>query len=170
MVGYASQEHVGCVGAKLLYPTNTVQHCGVVVGCAGIAAHAFIGNDRSDYGFFGRLVATYNWSAVTAACLMVKKDKFLSVKGLDEKLKVAYNDVDFNLKMLENGYFNVVIPNVVLYHYESLSRGNDLDDKHKQRFISEIKYMCDKWGKTKLHDKFYNNNLSKYIPFYFDKK
>ena len=170
MVGYASQNHIGCVGAKLLYPTNTVQHCGVVIGCAGIAAHAFIGFDRNDYGFFGRLVAVYNWSAVTAACLMVKKDKYLQVKGLDEKLKVAYNDVDFNIKMLQEGYYNVVLPDVVLYHYESLSRGNDLDDKHKQRFISEIKYMCNKWHQMKFHDNFYNDNLSKYNPFYFDKK
>lgn len=169
MVGYASQSHVGCVGAKLLYPTNTVQHCGVVVGCAGVGAHAFIGADKNDFGYFGRLVANYNWSAVTAACLMIKRNKFDEVKGLDENLKVAYNDVDFNLKILKKGYYNVVIPSVVLYHYESLSRGNDLDIEHKQRFISEIKYMCNKWKSEGLHDKFYNDNLSNYFPFYIDR-
>ena len=169
MVGYAMQEHVGCVGAKLLYPTNTVQHCGVVIGCAGVAAHAFIGNDASDFGYFGRLVAVHDWGAVTAACLMVKKSKYLEVGGLEEKLKVAYNDVDFNIKMLNKGYYNVIIPEVQLYHYESVSRGNDLSDSNKVRFISEIKFMCDKWGNDGLTDKFYNCNLSTYYPYYLDR-
>ena len=169
MVGYASQSHVGCVGAKLLYPTDTIQHCGVVVGCAGIAAHAFIGTGLNQFGYFGRLVATYDWACVTAACLMIKKSKYLEVDGLDENLKVAYNDVDFNIKMLQKGYYNVVLPSVMLYHYESLSRGNDLSEEHKQRFIGEVNYMCDKWGSTGLYDRFYNDNFSKRYPFYFDK-
>lgn len=169
MVGYAMQKHIGCVGVKLLYPTNTVQHCGVVIGCAGVAAHAFIGSQADDFGYFGRLVANYNWSAVTAACLMVKKSKYLEVNGLDENLKVAYNDVDFNMKLLNRGYYNVIIPSVKLYHYESVSRGNDLNDKNKARFVSEIKFICDKWGKEGFVDKFYNPNLSNYYPFYLDK-
>ena len=169
MVGYAMQEHVGCVGAKLLYPTDTVQHCGVVLGCAGIAAHAFIGSGLDNYGYFGKLVATHDCGAVTAACLMVKKEKYLSVGGLDEKLKVAYNDVDLNMKLLEKGYYNVVVPSVRLYHYESISRGNDFSEKNKMRFISEVKYMSNKWGKEKLKDKFYNVNLSAYYPYYLDR-
>lgn len=169
MVGYASQSHIGCVGAKLLYPTDTIQHCGVVIGCAGIAAHAFIGTGKAHFGYFGRLIANYNWSAVTAACLMIDKDKYNEVNGLDENLKVAYNDVDFNIKMLEQGYYNVVLPSVMLYHYESISRGNDLDKNNKQRFIGEVKYMTDKWGKDGLNDRFYNSNFSRYYPFYFDK-
>ena len=169
MVGYAMQEHIGCVGVKLLYPTKTIQHCGVVLGCAGIAAHAFIGSGLENYGYFGKLVAVHDCGAVTAACLMIKKDKYLGVDGLDENLKVAYNDVDLNMKMLEKGYYNVVIPSVMLYHYESISRGNDLSDKNKTRFISEVKYMSDKWGKDKLNDKFYNTNLSNYYPYYLDK-
>lgn len=170
MVGYASQNHIGCVGVKLLYPTDTIQHCGVVIGCSGVAAHAFVGTSLDNFGYFGRLVAPHNYSAVTAACLMVSKAKFKEVKGLDEQLKVAYNDVDFNIKLLDKGYYNVVLPGVKLYHYESISRGYDLDDKNKQRFISEVKYISNKWGDTLLDDKFYNSNLSNYYPFFVDKK
>ena len=169
MVGYASQKHIGCVGAKLLYPTKTIQHCGVVVGCAGVAAHAFVGTGATTYGYFGRLVAVYDWAAVTAACLMIKKSKYEEVNGLDENLKVAYNDVDLNMKVLDKGYYNVVLPSVILYHYESLSRGNDLDPKNKQRFINEVRYTSNKWQEKITNDKFYNINFSKYYPFYFDK-
>ena len=170
MVGYASQPHIGCVGVKLLYPTNTIQHCGVVIGCAGVAAHAFVGTGKENYGYFGRLVAPYNYSAVTAACLMIKKSKYNEVNGLDEKLKVAYNDVDLNIKILEKGYFNIILPNIQLYHYESISRGNDLSEENKQRFITEIKYISQKWNKRLLNDQYYNENLSKYYPFYLDRK
>lgn len=170
MVGYASQEHIGCVGAKLLYPTDTIQHCGVVIGCAGVAAHAFVGTSKEHFGYFGRLVAPHNYAAVTAACLMVKKSKFNEVKGLDEKLKVAYNDVDFNIKLLDKGYYNVVLPSVMMYHYESISRGYDLDEANKQRFISEVKYISNKWENTLLKDRFYNSNLSNYYPFFVDRE
>ena len=170
MVGYAMQKHIGCVGAKLLYPTKTIQHCGVVLGCAGIAAHAFIGSGLDNYGYFGKLVAVHDWGAVTAACLMIKKSKFLEVDGLDERLKVAYNDVDLNMKLLDKGYYNIVIPSVVLFHYESISRGNDFSKENKARFVSEVKYMTNKWGKEKLIDKFYNNNLSNYFPYYLDRE
>lgn len=170
MVGYAKQEHIGCVGVKLLYPTETIQHCGVVIGCAGVAAHAFVGTGKENFGYFGRLIAPYNYSAVTAACLMVKKSKFNEVGGLDETLKVAYNDVDFNIKLLEKGYYNVVIPSVELYHHESISRGYDLNDSNKQRFINEVKYISNKWQGVLLNDRFYNVNLSKYYPFFIDRK
>ena len=165
MVGYASQEHIGCVGVKLLYPTNTIQHAGVILGLGGVAAHPFVGEQRKSLGFFGRLVAPYNYSAVTAACLMVSKEKYLLVDGLDENLKVAYNDVDFNMKFLEKGLYNVLIPSVKLYHHESISRGNDLDDNKINRFKKEIKYMCKKWDKKLMYDKYYNINLSYKIPF-----
>ncbi len=169
MLGYAMQEHIGCVGAKLLYPTDTIQHCGVVTGVAGVAAHAFACTGLDNFGYFGRLVAVYDWSAVTAACLMIKKSKFEEVGGLDEKLKVAYNDVDFNIKLLSKGYYNVVLPSVMLYHYESLSRGSDLDETNKKRYINEINYISKKWGNKGLNDIFYNENLSYYYPFYLDK-
>ncbi len=169
MVGYASQKHIGCVGIKLLYPNNTVQHCGVVLGCGGVASHAFLNCDKNEYGYFSRLFGTYNYSAVTAACLMIEKSKFEEVSGLDENLKVAYNDVDLNMKMLEKNYYNVCIPSVIAYHYESVSRGSDFSAKNKSRFISEMRYMANKWKKNVLNDKFYNINLSVYYPFYLDK-
>ena len=170
MVGYASQKHIGCVGAKLLYPNQTIQHAGVVIGVGGIAMHANVSTGRSQYGYFGRLVSVYDWSCVTAACLMVKKEKYLEVLGLDEKLKVAYNDVDFNLKLLKNGYNNVVLPHVELFHYESLSRGNDMRDDQIKRFKEETDYMCDKWKEKLLSDPFYNDNMSYGYAFRLDRK
>ena len=170
MVGYASQKHIGCVGAKLLYPNRTIQHCGVVTGVGGIAMHSFVETGENTKGYFGRLVGVYDWSCVTAACLMIQKKKYDDLLGLDEKLKVAYNDVDFCLKSLDKGYYNVVLPQVKLFHYESLSRGNDLSESQRERFTNEINYMCDKWGKKILYDRFYNNNLSHTYAFRLDKE
>lgn len=170
MVGYAMQEHIGCVGAKLLYPNHTIQHAGVVVGVGGIAMHANVSTGEDQFGYFGRLVSVYDWSCVTAACLMIKKSKFLTVDGLDENLKVAYNDVDFNLKLLDRGYYNVVLPNVKLFHYESLSRGNDMREDQIKRFKEETDYMCDKWKSVLLRDSYYNDNLSYQYAFRLDRK
>lgn len=169
MVGYAMQRHIGCVGTKLLYPNRTIQHSGVVIGVGGIAMHAFVSTGENEYGYFGRLVSVYDWSCVTAACLMIKKSKYLEVEGLDERLKVAYNDVDFNLKILSEGYYNVVIPSIKIYHYESLSRGNDMNYNQINRFKSETDYMCDKWGNELLRDKFYNDNFSYDYAFRLDR-
>ena len=169
MVGFASQKHAGCIGIKLLYPNDKVQHCGVVLGCGGVASHAFLNCDKNEFGYFSRLFGTYNYSAVTAACLMIDKKKYNEINGLDENLKVAYNDVDLNMKALEKKYYNICIPTIMAYHHESVSRGSDLTSKNKARFISEMKYMSDKWGERILNDKFYNQNLSVYYPFYLDK-
>ena len=160
MVGYASQKHVGCVGVKLLYSDETVQHAGVILGLGGVASHAYIGADRNDIGYFGRLCVPYNYSANTAACLMVSKKRYDEVDGLDELLKVAYNDIDFNIKLLEKGYYNVFLPQVELFHYESKSRGFDTTPEKKERFESEEKYMYNKWGKIIYNDRFYNSNFS----------
>lgn len=169
MVGYAMQDHVGAVGPKLLYPDMTVQHGGVILGLGGVASHAYIGANRDDLGMYGRLRVPYDYSACTAACLMIKKEKFLEVGGLEEDLKVAYNDIDFNIKLLEKGYYNVFLPNVELLHYESKSRGLDTTSEKYKRFQLEEKYMYDKW-KTKLtNDKFYNSNFSKKGWFMLDK-
>ncbi len=170
MVGYAMQKHIGCVGIKLLYPTLTIQHAGVVLGGGGIAAHAFVGTGDDHFGYFGRLVAAYDYGAVTAACLMVKKSKFKEVNGLDENLKVAYNDVDFNLKLLEKGYYNVLLPSIKAIHYESVSRGDDMNDTNRKRFITEIEYMTNKWGEKIIEDRFYNPNMSYYYLFHLDRK
>ena len=170
MVGYASQKHIGCVGVKLLYPNKTVQHCGVVTGVGGVAMHANVSTGDENYGYFGRLVSVYNWSCVTAACLMISKEKYESIGGLNEDLKVAYNDVDLCLKVIDKGLYNVVLPYVKLFHYESLTRGDDMSFSQKKRFTEEINYMCDKWKNKLLNDPFYNANLSHTYAFRLDKK
>ena len=170
MVGYAMQKHIGAVGPKLLYPDYTVQHAGVILGLGGVASHAYIGTERNDLGMYGRLRVPYDYSANTAACLMVNKKKFLEVGGLEEDLKVAYNDIDFNIKLLEKGYYNIFLPQVELIHYESKSRGLDTTSEKYKRFLVESKYMYDKWGDTLLNDKFYNPNFSKKAWFMLDKK
>lgn len=158
MVGYAAQEHVGCVGVKLLYPDKLVQHAGVVLGFGGVAGHIYVANSYQDNGLFGRLVMPYNYTAVTAACLMIKKEKFLQVKGFDEDLKVALNDVDLNLKILNQGYYNVCLSNVEVMHYESKSRGYEASKDKQERFKKEQEYMKKKWGHTLDRDKYFSKH------------
>lgn len=169
LVGYASQKHIGAVGAKLIYPDETVQHGGVIIGLGGVAGHAFKDYDRNAIVWGGRLSVPYDYGAVTAACLMIDRKKYEEVGGFEETLKVAFNDVDFNLKLITNGYYNVFVPMVELYHYESKSRGLDnTTDKYK-RFVSEVQYMIEKWNKELKHDKFYNLNYSLHKSFNLDK-
>lgn len=170
MVGYASRPHIGCVGAKLLYSDETIQHAGVILGLGGVASHAYIGADRNNVGYFGRLCVPYNYSANTAACLMVSKKKFDMVGGLEEDLKVAYNDIDFNIKLLEKGYYNVFLPQIELFHYESKSRGLDTKGEKKERFLKETEYMNNKWGDILYSDKYYNSNFSLNGWFMLDRR
>lgn len=158
MVGYASRDHVGCVGLKLLYKDLKVQHAGVVLGYGGVAGHVFVTASNKDIGIFNRLSMPYNYSAVTAACLLVKKSKYLEVGGFDENLKVALNDVDFNLKMLKKGYYNVCLNNISLLHYESKSRGYEVTKEQIERFQKEQDYMKKKWGKELENDKYFSSN------------
>ena len=170
MVGYAIQPHVGAVGAKLLYPDDTIQHGGVVLGMGGVAGHIFLNEERDANFMFGRTRVPYDIGAVTAACLCVEKKKYEEVGGLEEDLKVAFNDIDFNMKLLKKGYYNVILPMVELYHYESKSRGTDMVPEKKERFQREVLYMQDKWGDDLLHDRFYNANYSLDGPFMLDRK
>lgn len=158
MVGYAKQKHVGCVGIKLLYPDKLVQHAGVVLGYGGVAGHIYVTAANNDNGLFGRLCMPYDYTAVTAACLMIGKDKFNEIKGFDENLKVALNDVDLNLKALDKGYYNVCLSNVTMFHYESKSRGYEATNEKHNRFLKEQEYMKNKWGKTLEEDKFFSKN------------
>ena len=158
MVGYASRDHVGCVGLKLLYKDLKVQHAGVVLGYGGVAGHIFVTASNKDIGIFNRLSMPYDYSAVTAACLLVKKSKYLEVGGFDENLKVALNDVDFNLKMLKKGYYNVCLNNISLLHYESKSRGYEVTKEQIERFQKEQDYMKKKWGKELENDKYFSSN------------
>ena len=158
MLGYARQDHVGCVGIKLLYPDKLVQHAGVVIGYGGIAGHIYVTAAYSDNGLFGRLAMPYDYSAVTAACLMIEKQKFNKVNGFDEKLKVALNDVDLNLKILKEGYYNVCLSNVEMMHYESKSRGYEASEEKHQRYLGEQEYMRKKWNTMLKKDNFFSQN------------
>lgn len=170
MVGYAMQKHIGTVGVKLLYPDTSVQHAGVIAGLGGVASHVYIGSSRDDLGMYGRLRVPYDYSANTAACIMVDKKKFDEVGGLEEELKVAYNDIDFNFKLLKKGYYNVFLPQVELFHFESKSRGLDTTSEKYKRFLIESDYMYKKWDKEIKEDRFYNPNFSKKGWFMLDKK
>lgn len=165
MVGLASQPHIGAVGAKLIYPDNTIQHGGVIMGLGGVASHAFINDPMESFGKVGRLCVPFNFSVVTAACLMVSTKKFNQINGLNEQLKVAYNDVDFCLRLLEKGYYNIMSPMSELFHYESKSRGLEDTVEKKKRFRSEEKYIYIKWKDIILNDPMYNPNLSRRESF-----
>ena len=130
MVVIANRKEVGCVGAKLLYPNDTIQHAGIILGLGGYAGHAFRRFPKFHSGYASRLDLVQNYSAVTGACLLVRKDVFSKVSGFDENfLKIAFNDVDLCLKVLQAGFKNVWTPHALLYHYESASRGDDLEGK-----------------------------------------
>ena len=161
LVTHAIRKEVGCVGAKLIYPNNTIQHAGVVLGIGGVAGHPYKGFPSGHLGYFSRLMITQNVEAVTGACLAVRKTIFNEVGGLNENdLKVAFNDVDFCLKVSRSGYRNIMDPNVLLFHHESLSRGLDTKGEKKLRFQKEANYMLKKWGQKLLHDSNYNPNLT----------
>ncbi len=168
MVGYAMQPHIGAVGVKLLYYDNTIQHGGVVLGLGGVASHTFLGEPRNYKAFNGLLEVPTNYAAVTAACLMVSKKKYLEIGGLEEKLKVAYNDIDFCIKLLEKGYYNVFLPQVELYHFESKTRGLDTTGEKYERFLQESAMMMKKWKKYIERDPFYNENYSLKSAFRLD--
>ena len=142
MVSFAQQERIGCVGAKLLYPNNTVQHAGVILGLGGVAGHGHYGYPHGDLGYFGRLAINVNYSAVTAACLLMKKADFDAVGGFEEAFTVAFNDVDLCLKVQALGRDNVWLHEAELYHFESQTRGYDDKGKKKKRFEQE-KVMMD---------------------------
>lgn len=161
MVAYGQFDHVGCVGAKLYYPDDTTQHAGVIVGAGGVAGHALNNLPKSNLGYFGRLSIDVDYLAVTAACLLVKKIDFEAVKGFDESLEVAFNDIDMCIKIYELGRYNVFAHKAELYHFESKSRGYEDTPEKQKRFASEIDKMKNRWGKYIAHDPFYNDNLTK---------
>ena len=169
MVGYAMQDHIGCVGVKLLYEDDTIQHGGVVLGIDGTARHSFMYADADSTGFYGRLLVPYNYSAVTAACMMISKKKFNQVNGFDENLAVAFNDIDLNLKVLKTGYYNIFLPQVELYHYESKTRGLDTTTEKYKKFLYEKDYLQKRWKDELNNDKFYNKNFSKMYDFMLNK-
>ena len=161
MVGHALRDDVGCVGAKLLYADDRIQHAGVVLGYGGGAGHAHKYFPSYHLGYLKRLAATQNFSAVTAACLLVRKKVFEQVGGLNEQdLAVAFNDVDFCLRVQELGLRNVYCAEAQLYHHESISRGLDISPEKAARFNRELTYLQTKWSDIIKHDPAYNPNLT----------
>lgn len=161
MLGYCQREDVGAVGARLYFPDDTIQHAGVIIGMGGIAGHIFSGTPRVEYGYQARLVSAQNLSAVTAACMMVKKSVFEAIEGFDESYKVAFNDVDLCMKIRALGKLIVYTPYAELYHYESKSRGSEDTVEKQSRFISEVKNFEGKWNYILENgDPYYSPNLS----------
>jgi len=161
MVGHAQRTEVGCVGAKLLYSDTRIQHAGVVLGYGGGAGHAHKNFPRYHSGYLNRIIATNNYSAVTAACLLVKRTHFDAVEGLNEQdLSVAFNDVDFCLRVKELGVNNVYCAEAELFHHESVSRGLDISPEKAARFNKELLYLQKKWASIINDDPAYNPNLT----------
>ncbi len=161
MAAYAQLKNIGAVGAKLLYPDDTIQHAGVIIGLGGVAGHSFVNQHKDDPGYFNYIQSVTNYSAVTAACLMCRKEVFLEVNGMEEELAVEYNDVDLCLKMIDKGYHNVYLPHVELYHFESVSRGHPhLSIESYERHVKEIGIFSKKWEKYIKNDPCYNPNLN----------
>ena len=161
MVSFAIKPDVGAVGARLWYPDGKLQHGGVIIGIGGVAGHFHLRLPKGNMGYFGRAALQQELSAVTGACLMVRRGVFQEVGGLDEKLEVAFNDIDFCLRLRAAGYRNIWTPFAELMHHESASRGYDDNPEKIERFKREVDFMQVRWGKTLEQDPFYNPNLQK---------
>jgi GT2 family glycosyltransferase len=168
MLEHITREEVGVVGAKLLYPNQTIQHGGVVMGIMRICDHPYRYFPADHPGYFGQLQVVRNCSAVTGACLLTRKSLFQAVGGFEaEHLPVALNDIDLCLKILEKGYLVVWTPYALLYHHEYSSRGDDRESREKYiRSNAEMAYMEKKWGHSIDYDPYYNPNLTRLFENY----
>lgn len=161
LLSHAMRPEVGIVGARLYFPDDTIQHAGVIVGYGGVAGHAFLGFAKDDPGYQNRIRCIQDYSAVTAACMMIPKKVYDEVGGLSEEYRVAFNDIDFCLKVREVGYLVVYNPYAELYHYESKSRGCDNTSEKMLRYQQEVQLFTSRWRKILLEgDPYYNRNLS----------
>jgi O-antigen biosynthesis protein len=161
MVSHALRPEVGAVGARLWYSDDTLQHAGVVLGIHGIAGHVHRYLPRGDVGYCGRAALIQSFSAVTGACLVVRKALYEAVGGLNEvELQVACNDIDFCLRLRETGYRNIYTPYAELYHHESASRGFDDTPEKQARSANEVAYMHQRWGDALRNDPAYSPNLT----------
>jgi len=160
LLGYAQPAEVGAVGAKLLYPDTTIQHAGVTIGVGGLASHAHRDLPADALGYHGRANLPQAISAVTAACLLIKATHWAELRGMAEELPIAFNDVDFCLRLQEAGYHNVFVPQATLIHHESKSRGKDSRLSQQRRATREHGYMQWRWGPQLNNDPCYNPNLT----------
>ena len=160
MVSYAQHKHTGAVGAKLLYPDNTIQHAGIIFGANRDSGHVFAGLPNGSAGYFNNLVTATNYSAVTGACLMCRRDVYNEVGGMDENLAIEFNDHDFCLKLLKRGYYNVYLPTVELYHHESVSRGHPFRNRSAwKQHEKELAIFKAKWQSFIDNDPYYNPGI-----------
>ena len=165
MVSHAVRDQTGAVGARLWYPNGTLQHGGVILGLGGMANHAFPGMPRGEEGYFRRAWLQQNCSAVTGACMVVRKELFVRVGGFDEvNLPVSFNDVDFCLRLTAAGFASVWTPYANLIHHESASRSHRRTEEEQALFRKEASYMRDTWGRELINDPYYNLNLSLELP------
>ncbi|MGH8156479.1 MAG: glycosyltransferase family 2 protein [Rhodanobacter sp.] len=160
LVSQSIRPHVGAVGAMLYYPDGSIQHAGVVTGVHGVAAHPYSGMPRGFPGQMARARLVQGMSAVTAACLMVRREVYLEAGGLDTGLQVAFNDIDFCLRVRQLGYTNIWTPFAELYHHESASRGHEDTPEKRVRFSREVEFMNSRWGRQLEWDPAYNPNLT----------
>lgn len=160
LVANASRPEIAGAGAKLLYPNNHVQHAGIITGIGGIAGHNHKGRPVHDPGYFNRIILNQNLSALTAACLILKRSVFDEVLGFDETLSVAFNDVDLCLRIRSKGYKLTYCASAELYHYESISRGYETTPEKFARFEQEVERMKERWGSVLVNDPYYNPNLT----------
>ena len=163
MIGYSQQKEIGAVGGRLYYEDKTIQHAGIIVGLSGIAGNMLVNLPYGEKAYFGREAATRNVAAVTGACLLCRRELYEEVGYMDEEqFKVAFNDVDFCLKLLEKGYRNVYIPYVELYHYESKTRGYEYSKEKEERFNREAENFKNKWIEfLDKGDPYYNVNFTR---------
>lgn len=162
MIEHAQRPEIGVVGCKLLFDDDTVQHAGVVIGLGGVASHAFLGDYVDEPGYFHYKKLLNNYSALTAACILMRTSVYDEVNGFNEEFVVEYNDVDFCLKVIEKGYRNLYVPHVSLYHYESISRGHPhATSEGYKRHVKEVNLFRKKWMKYVEHDPCYNPNLTR---------
>jgi len=161
MLEFAQRQDVGAVGAKLLYPSMLIQHAGIIIGMGIGAGHYFVDLPKDDIGYGNNLVVPQNLSAVTAACIMVRKTVFDEVNGFDPEYQLGFGDIDFCLKLRQRDFLIVWTPYVELLHFESLTRGYEDDEQKRMRFFREANLMMSRWAEIiKNGDPYYNPNLS----------
>lgn len=165
MLGHCMRDEVGIVGAKLYYGDGSIQHAGVIIGLGGIAGHAFVSLKKGDTGYLDRENSAQDYSAVTAACMMTRKSVFESVGGFTEEMQVAFNDIDYCMKVRNTGKLVVYTPFAELFHFESKSRGLDDTPEKARRFNSEVERFAKRWPEIlKKGDPYYNPNLTLVKP------
>jgi GT2 family glycosyltransferase len=166
LVARVMLDGVGAVGPMLYYPTDAIQHAGVILGLGGVAGHQFLNMPRGNAGYYGRGILEQDLSCVTAACMVMRREVFDSISGFDEKFAIAFNDVDLCIRVRQKGWRIIWTPAVEMYHHESASLGKHNAPQRQALFEHEVKLMRAIWGDVLDRDPFFNPNLSLATPYY----